>query len=92
MFRLHLTVRELLSLELPQMKRRSAGATDLDYNACDLTTKLEQALTDTYKRQASKKARHQPSPNKKPLKPPIVVLLTPKERSKIEKMNCEIAA
>ena len=59
---------------------------------CDLTTKLEQALTDTYKRQASKKARHQPSPNKKPLKPPIVVLLTPKERSKIEKMNCKIAA
>ena len=59
---------------------------------CDLTTKLEQALTDTYKRQASKKARHQPRPNKKPLKPPIVVVLTPKERSKIEKIDCKIAA
>jgi len=58
----------------------------------DLTTKLEQAITDTYKRRVSKKARHQPRPNKKPLKPPIVLVLNPKERSKIAKLEYENAA
>jgi hypothetical protein len=58
----------------------------------DLTTKLEQAVTDTYKRRASKKARHQPRPNKKPLKPRIVVVLNSKERSKIEKLDYKTAA
>lgn len=58
----------------------------------DLTTKLEQALTDAYKRRASKQARLQPRPNKKPLKPPIVIVLNSKERSKIEKLDYKIAA
>lgn len=58
----------------------------------DLTTKLEQAVTDKYKRRVSKKARHQPRPNKKPLKPPIVVVLNSKERSKIEKLDYKTAA
>jgi hypothetical protein len=57
----------------------------------DLTTKLEQALTDTYKRGATKKARHQPRPNKQPLKPPIVNVLSSRERSKIEMLD-KIAA
>ena len=58
----------------------------------DLTTKLEQALTDEYQRRASKKARNQPRPNKKPLKPPIVAVLNSTERSLIDKIEGKIAA
>lgn len=58
----------------------------------DLTTMLEHALTDSYKRHGSKKARHLPRPNKKALKQPKVTVLTGKERSRIREIESKTAA
>lgn len=57
-----------------------------------LTAMLEQALTDTYIRRASKKSRHLPRPNKKALQPPRVIVLSARERKKIETLKCKTAA
>ena len=56
----------------------------------DLTSMLQDALTDGYKRRVSRKARYRPRPNKTLLKPPLVAKLTENERRSIEKIRMQI--
>lgn len=56
----------------------------------DLTSMLQDALTDGYKRRVSRKARYRPRPNKTLLKPPLVAKLTENERRSIEKIQMQM--
>ncbi len=56
----------------------------------DLTSMLQGAVTDGYKRRVSRKARYRPRPNKTLLKPPLVAKLKENERRNIEKIRMQI--
>lgn len=57
---------------------------DVPRSGCDLSTLLRNAVTDSYQRKASKKARYRPSnPDKKPLGDPTLRKLTLDEREKL---------
>lgn len=58
----------------------------------DLTSLLRSAVTDSYRRKASKKARFRPpNPDKKPLGNPNLRKLTPDERTKLHNLTGLIA-
>lgn len=59
----------------------------------DLPTLLRAAVTDSYKRTSSKKARYRPpNPDKKPLGKPKLRTINRKERAKLNKIECRNAA
>jgi transposase len=59
----------------------------------DLLTALEDAVTDSYIRKSSKKARyHPPNPDKKPLGDPKLRRLTAEQKKKLREIGEEIAA
>jgi len=59
----------------------------------DLPTRLRKAVTDSYQRKSSKKARYRPpNPDKKPLGKPKLRVLTPKERRKVAQIESRAAA
>jgi hypothetical protein len=56
----------------------------------DLASQLRDAVTDNYKRKASKKARYRPpNPDKKPLGDPKVRRLTTKEKQRLKRAEME---
>ena len=60
---------------------------------CDLRTQLRKAVTDSYHRKSSKKARyHPPNPDKKPLGDPKLRKLSDKERKKLKQISAETTA
>jgi hypothetical protein len=59
----------------------------------DLHTRLHLAVTDSYDRKSSKRARYRPpNPDKKPLGDPTVRELTPQEKTKLEDFTAERSA
>lgn len=66
---------------------------DIPSKGKDLRTLLREAVTDSYKRKSSKKARYRPpNPDKKPLGKPKLRTLTRKERRTLNKIECQTAA
>ena len=54
----------------------------------DLATLLRQAVTDSYRRTSSKKARYRPpNPDKKPLGYPKLAKMTPEHKKKLQQLN-----
>ncbi len=56
----------------------------------DLASRLREAVTDSYQRKASKRARYRPpNPDKKPLGDPKIRRLTPQERQDLKRWEVE---
>ena len=59
----------------------------------DLRSKLRAAVTDSYERTASKRARYRPpNPDKKPLGDPNIRRLEPEEKTKLKNFQTRMAA
>lgn len=92
-------------LPAPDPRRRSLANTVRAIRRClrmpdaipeagnDLPTRLRAAVTDGYRRRKSKCARYRPpNPDKKPLGPPKLRVLTAKEKKKLRKAQRKLAA
>lgn len=73
------------------LRRCLANLQDIPLPRNDLLTRLRFALTDSYIRKSSKRARYRPSnPDKKPLGRPKIRALTPNEKKKLAALTPRI--
>lgn len=81
-----------LAQTIRAIRGRLRNLNDVPQIAGDLHTLLRIAVTDSYQRKASKKARYlPPNPDKKPLGDPKIRKLRPDERAKLDHLRGKIA-